>query len=284
VFGVPVRAPVVVLKFIPDGVALMLKLAIAPPVELVVKPVAAVFTVRVSDDEDKVNAGAAKRDVITRLLVPLELTATNKPFPYVTDSQVLFAAAVRAVQVAPLFVLVITAPLAPTATNAPSPYVTEFQLEVVPVVREVQLIPSGLVIAAPLSPTATKVLSPYVTSFQLDAGAAGFGEVQLLPLVLVITRFVPLELTATNNPLPYVTDSQVLVLFSAAVRAVKRSPLFSMVITAPLAPTATYKPSPYVTERQSELIPFLIFHVVPFVLVFTLPPPVFLTATNKLFP
>jgi hypothetical protein len=59
VFGVPDNAPVVVLKLIPGGVALIAKLAIAPPVEVTVNPVATVFTVLLSDDEDKVNAGAA---------------------------------------------------------------------------------------------------------------------------------------------------------------------------------------------------------------------------------
>jgi hypothetical protein len=34
-----------VLKLIPAGVALMAKLAMAPPVELIVNPIAAVFTV-----------------------------------------------------------------------------------------------------------------------------------------------------------------------------------------------------------------------------------------------
>ena len=58
-FGVPVRAPVAVLKLIPGGVALILKLAIAPPVELIVKPVAAVLTVLLSEDAERVNAGAA---------------------------------------------------------------------------------------------------------------------------------------------------------------------------------------------------------------------------------
>jgi hypothetical protein len=40
-------------------VALILKLAIAPPVELIVKPVAAVLTVLLSEDVERVNAGAA---------------------------------------------------------------------------------------------------------------------------------------------------------------------------------------------------------------------------------
>jgi hypothetical protein len=40
-------------------VALILKLAIAPPVELIVKPVAVVLTVLLSEDAERVNAGAA---------------------------------------------------------------------------------------------------------------------------------------------------------------------------------------------------------------------------------
>ena len=63
-FGVPVRAPVAVLKLIPGGVALILKLAIAPPVELIVKPVAVVLTVLLSEDAERVNAGAATKLVI----------------------------------------------------------------------------------------------------------------------------------------------------------------------------------------------------------------------------
>jgi hypothetical protein len=47
------------LKLIPGGVALIAKLAIAPPVELIVKPVAAVFTVRVSVVDERVKAGRA---------------------------------------------------------------------------------------------------------------------------------------------------------------------------------------------------------------------------------
>ena len=58
-FGVPVRAPVDVLRLIPGGVVLILKLAIAPPVELMVKPVAVVLTVLLSEDAERVNAGAA---------------------------------------------------------------------------------------------------------------------------------------------------------------------------------------------------------------------------------
>jgi hypothetical protein len=37
----------------------MAKLAMAPPVELIVNPVATVLTVRVSDDDESVKAGAA---------------------------------------------------------------------------------------------------------------------------------------------------------------------------------------------------------------------------------
>jgi hypothetical protein len=55
-----VSAPVEVLKLIPAGVALIAKLAIKPPVELIVNPVAAIFTVRVSDEVESVKAGAAR--------------------------------------------------------------------------------------------------------------------------------------------------------------------------------------------------------------------------------
>jgi hypothetical protein len=58
--GVPVSAPVEVLKLMPAGVALIAKLAIRPPVEEIVKPVAAMFTVRVSDEEERVKEGAAR--------------------------------------------------------------------------------------------------------------------------------------------------------------------------------------------------------------------------------
>ena len=64
VFGVPVRAPVLLLKLIPGGVALMLNLEITPPVEVVVNPVAVVFTVLLSEEEDKVNAGLVTKLVI----------------------------------------------------------------------------------------------------------------------------------------------------------------------------------------------------------------------------
>jgi hypothetical protein len=44
-------------------VALILKLAISPPVELIVKPVAVVLTVLLSEDAERVNAGAASAAV-----------------------------------------------------------------------------------------------------------------------------------------------------------------------------------------------------------------------------
>ena len=56
--GVPLNAPVVVSKLIPAGVALIEKLSIAPPVDKIVKPVAAVLTVLVSEDDERVKAGA----------------------------------------------------------------------------------------------------------------------------------------------------------------------------------------------------------------------------------
>jgi hypothetical protein len=64
VLGVPVSAPVEVLKLIPGGVALIAKLAISPPVEETVKPVAAVLTVLVSEDDERVKAGAASGAVV----------------------------------------------------------------------------------------------------------------------------------------------------------------------------------------------------------------------------
>ena len=67
VLGVPPNAPVVVLKLIPDGVEFIAKLAIVPPVELMVNPEAAVLTVLLSKDDVRVNAGGSKNvpDVIT---------------------------------------------------------------------------------------------------------------------------------------------------------------------------------------------------------------------------
>jgi hypothetical protein len=58
-----VSAPVVRLKLIPAGVALIAKLAMAPPVEEIVKPVAAVLTVRFSEELERVKAGAASAGV-----------------------------------------------------------------------------------------------------------------------------------------------------------------------------------------------------------------------------
>jgi hypothetical protein len=58
--GVPVKAPVDVLKLMPAGVALIAKLAIKPPVEEIVKPVASMFAVRVSDKDERVKTGAAR--------------------------------------------------------------------------------------------------------------------------------------------------------------------------------------------------------------------------------
>ena len=71
VVGVPVSAPVDVSKLIPAGVALMAKLAMAPPVELIVNPVAAVLTVLVSDDAERVKAGAATFRVSVIVIVAL---------------------------------------------------------------------------------------------------------------------------------------------------------------------------------------------------------------------
>ena len=58
--GVPVKAPVEVLKVVPVGAAgEMLKDAIAPPVLLTVNPVITVFWVLDSDELERVKAGAA---------------------------------------------------------------------------------------------------------------------------------------------------------------------------------------------------------------------------------
>jgi hypothetical protein len=47
----------------------MAKLAMAPPVELIVNPVATVLTVRVSDDDESVKAGAATLTVKVNVCV-----------------------------------------------------------------------------------------------------------------------------------------------------------------------------------------------------------------------
>jgi hypothetical protein len=44
----------------PAGVALIAKLAMVPPVALIVKPVATMFAVRVSEADERVKAGAAR--------------------------------------------------------------------------------------------------------------------------------------------------------------------------------------------------------------------------------
>jgi hypothetical protein len=67
--GVPVNAPVEVLKLMPAGVALIVKLAMAPPVEMIVKPVATVLTVLVSEDEERVKAGATRAASTVRVNV-----------------------------------------------------------------------------------------------------------------------------------------------------------------------------------------------------------------------
>jgi len=63
----------------PGGVALIAKLAMAPPVEEIVKPVAAVLTVLVSADDVRVKAGVASAaltvNVKARVAVPLAFVA-----------------------------------------------------------------------------------------------------------------------------------------------------------------------------------------------------------------
>ena len=150
VLGMPVNAPVVVSKLIPGGVELIAKLVIAPPVELIVNPLAAVFTVLLSEDAESVKVGEARKvpEVITRLPVPSLLTATNKPLPYVTEYHWLPAAELRLVQVIPsgLVITRLFVPVILTATNRPLPYVTEYHWLPAAELRLVQVIPSGLVI------------------------------------------------------------------------------------------------------------------------------------------
>ena len=89
--GVPVNAPVVVLKLMPAGAdGEIEKLAIVPPVELIVNPVAAVLTIRVSEDDESVKAGAANATDTSKLLhvlptapkpvAPEEILATAPAF------------------------------------------------------------------------------------------------------------------------------------------------------------------------------------------------------------
>ena len=62
-------------------------------------------------------------------LAPPLATATNKPFPYVTERQlVLFDAGVRPVQVMPSGLVITLYPSEETATNNPFPYVTDTQV------------------------------------------------------------------------------------------------------------------------------------------------------------
>ena len=100
VFGVPVRAPVDVLKLIPGGVALIPKLAIVPPVDVaIVNPVAAVFTVLLSDAEERVKAGAARAAVTVNVKV------------CVVEAVAFVAVIVKAVTVATVFGVPVSAPV-----------------------------------------------------------------------------------------------------------------------------------------------------------------------------
>jgi hypothetical protein len=78
VVGVPVSAPVVVLKLIPGGVALIAKLVMAGPVELTVNPVATVLTFLLSDDEERVKAGLPETvNVNVRVATPRVFVAVT---------------------------------------------------------------------------------------------------------------------------------------------------------------------------------------------------------------
>ena len=62
--GVPANTPVDVLKVIPNGASgEMVKLAITPPEEVIVKPTATVSTSTVSVEDERVKAGAANAGV-----------------------------------------------------------------------------------------------------------------------------------------------------------------------------------------------------------------------------
>ena len=70
--GVPLNAPVEVLKFMPLGAAgEIAKLAIAPPVEFRVNPVAAVFAALTSDEDERVKTGLPIVDVAETVAAPL---------------------------------------------------------------------------------------------------------------------------------------------------------------------------------------------------------------------
>jgi uncharacterized protein (DUF2336 family) len=71
VVGVPLNAPEEVSKLMPAGAAgVIAKLAITPPVELILKPVATVFTVLLSDVDERVKAGAARVEGKTAVISP----------------------------------------------------------------------------------------------------------------------------------------------------------------------------------------------------------------------
>jgi hypothetical protein len=80
VVGVPVKAPVEVSKLMPAGAEGEIEyVATAPPVEETVKPVAAVLTVRFSELDESVKAGAATTTVNVKILVndPVALVAVT---------------------------------------------------------------------------------------------------------------------------------------------------------------------------------------------------------------
>jgi hypothetical protein len=69
--GVPESVPVVVSKLIPGGIDEIVKESIAPPVEWMVKPVAAVLTVLVSADDERVKVGPVRLTVRINVRVAL---------------------------------------------------------------------------------------------------------------------------------------------------------------------------------------------------------------------
>ena len=73
--------------------------------------------------------------------------ATNTPFPYVTEDQLIFTGKILCVHVIPSDDVAAIGKLLATATNTPLPYVTEYQPTFAGKVLCVHVIPSGDVAA-----------------------------------------------------------------------------------------------------------------------------------------
>jgi len=149
-------------------------------------------------------------------------------------------------------------PIVVIATNLPFLYVTDCQLEIVgAVVAEDQLSPPSIDLITPLVAallaTATNVLFPNATEDHwLFSGAVRIPHD--IPSFEAMIRSFPDEATATNFPLPYVTESQTLGGLGDDL-AVHVSPSDDvMILSAPtveLLATATKSPLAKVTELHS---------------------------------